>query len=233
MWQQGILLATASDHTPSQAQPRVFGALLATLLRADDVLQQRVDDAVEFTERHGFHMWRGFATCLRAGVERANGHHAAAVMSVKDGRAALEATGARFLSPMVSVIEARVLAAVGDQDRAWSVLRDAQRHQEATGERWMAAEVWRTIGDMHRLTLGGDAAAAESAYQSAVALAQEQGGKSWELRAASSLADLWIEQGEHQRAGELLRHVCGHYPSGLRTADLADAERLLAKAYSG
>lgn len=94
-------------HIPFQAQPKVFGALLATLSRAEDVYQQRVDEAVEFTERHGFHMWRGVAMCLRAEAELTNGHRALAVKSLRDGRAALEATGARFLSRLVSVVEAR------------------------------------------------------------------------------------------------------------------------------
>lgn len=226
MWQQGMRLANESDHTPSQAQPTVFGALLATLSRARDV-QQRVDDAVAFTEQHGFHMWRGFAMCLRAGVELTRGDHAAARKSVLDGRAALEATGTRFLSPMVLVIGARVLAALGDPDRALTLLSDAQRHQEATGERWMAAEVWRTIGDVHRRTPDGNLPAAESAFLRAVEVARSQGALSWELRATVSLADMWVEHGERQRAGEWLQRLSGHPALAVDTADMADARRLL------
>ena len=231
MWQQGMQVASASDHTPSQAQPKVFGALLATLSRAGGVLEQRIDEAVAFTEQHGFHMWRGFAMCLRAGAELAHGDLAAARTSVLDGRAALEATGTRFLSPLVSVIGARVLAALGEPDRALALLNEAQRHQDATGERWMAAEVWRSIGDVHRRTPDGNAEAAEAAFLRAVEVAHEQGALSWELRAAVSLADVWVERGERRRAGELLQRLCDQRALAVDTADMADARRMLAMTH--
>lgn len=102
----------------------------------------------------------------------------------------LLATGTRFLYPLVAVIESRALAAGGEWDRALGVLRDAQQHQDSTAEHWLACEVWRTMGDVQRMAPGGDPAIAEASYQHALELSRTQGARSWELRAASSLADL-------------------------------------------
>jgi class 3 adenylate cyclase/tetratricopeptide (TPR) repeat protein len=196
LWQAGMRLATDSDHTPSLAQPMVFGALLAMLARDERDLRQRVDEAVAFTERHGFQMWRGFAVSLRSAAELQGGDAAAALKSLRQGRTAIDATAARYLSPLVSLIEAQILAAAGDGDAAMTMLLDAQSQQDLTGERWMAAELWRSIGDLHRQSADSDTAAAKSAYQYAVDLARKQGAKSWELRAASSLASLRSDAGE-------------------------------------
>ena len=140
----------------------------------------------------------------------------------------LEATGTRFLRPLVAVIEARALAASGEWERALGVLRDAQQHQDATAERWLASEVWRTLGDIQRMAPGADSAVAEVAYQHALEVSRAQGARTLELRAASSLATVWLERGERQRAAALLVQVCQDFPSGVACADLVEARRLLA-----
>ncbi len=228
MWQQGMHLARAAEHTPSQAQPLVVGAMLAGLSGSQRDFAQCVGDAEAFTLEQKFQMWHGFATCLRAWVDLDRGDVAKALHGVTLGRAMLEATGTRFLHPLVAVIESRALAASGEWERALGVLRDAQRHQDATAERWLASEVWRTLGDIQRMAPGADPAAAEVAYQHALELSRAQGARTLELRAASSLAIVWLARGERQRAAALLEQVCQNLPPGSACADLADARRLLA-----
>ncbi len=227
LWHQGIQLARASSHTPSQAQPLVFGALLAGLSQWPDEFEQRTDEATAFTAQHGFQMWHGFATCLRAWVDLAHGKARQALDGVTLGRTMLQATGTRFLLPLVSIVEARTLAANGDLDRAQAVLREAQRHQDATAEQWLACEVWRILGDVQRLIPGIKTSVVEGAYQQALDLAQVQGARSWELRAATSLAALWLERGESSRAAALLQRVCSKPLSGAPCADMDEAQRLL------
>ena len=73
----------------------------------------------------------------------------------------------------------------------------------------------------------GPAAAAEADLCQALAITREQETPSLELRVATSLARLWAEQGERQKAYDLLAPVHGWFTEGFETADLKDAKALL------
>ena len=66
-----------------------------------------------------------------------------------------------------------------------------------------------------------------SYFQRALAVARQQQAKSWELRAAMSLARLWRDQGKPQQARELLAPVYGWFTEGFDTLDLKEAKALL------
>jgi predicted ATPase len=70
---------------------------------------------------------------------------------------------------------------------------------------------------------------AQAYFERALALAQQPQAKSWELRAAMSLARLWRSQGKVQQARELLAPVYGWFTEGFDTRDLKDAKALLDK----
>jgi predicted ATPase len=70
-------------------------------------------------------------------------------------------------------------------------------------------------------------AAAEDSYRRALAVARQQQAKSWELRAAMSLARLWRNQGKVQQARELLAPVYGWFTEGFETRDLRKVKALL------
>jgi predicted ATPase len=72
-----------------------------------------------------------------------------------------------------------------------------------------------------------DVAKAEAHFDRALAVAREQRAKSWELRAAMSLARLWRDQGKSQQARELLAPVYGWFTEGFDTLDLKKAKTLL------
>ena len=72
-----------------------------------------------------------------------------------------------------------------------------------------------------------DAAKAEAYFERALAIARQQQAKSWELRAAMSLARLWRDQGKVQQARELLAPVYGWFTEGFDTRDLKEAKALL------
>ena len=70
-------------------------------------------------------------------------------------------------------------------------------------------------------------AKAEAYFERALAVARQQQAKSWELRAAMSLARLWRDQGKVQQARELLAPVYGWFTEGFDTRDLKEAKALL------
>jgi predicted ATPase len=71
------------------------------------------------------------------------------------------------------------------------------------------------------------AAKAEAYFERALSVARQQQAKSWELRAAMSMARLWRDQGKPQQARELLAPVYGWFTEGFDTRDLKEAKALL------
>src|SRR4029077_20318331 len=98
---------------------------------------------------------------------------------------------------------------------------------ETTKERWCEAEVHRVAGEIALKSTDRDAAEAETYFERALAVARQQQAKSWELRAAMSLARLWRNQGKPQQARELLAPVYAWFTEGFDTRDLKEAKALL------
>ena len=98
---------------------------------------------------------------------------------------------------------------------------------ETTKERWCEAEVRRTAGELTLASPEPDVAKAEAYFERALVVARKQQAKSWELRAAMSMARLWRNQGRPQQARELLAPVHGWFTEGFDTLDLKEAKVLL------
>ena len=98
---------------------------------------------------------------------------------------------------------------------------------ETTKERWCEAELNRVAGEISLMSPVRNAVRAEAYFESALAVARMQQAKSWELRAAMSLARLWRSQGKVQQARELLAPVYGWFTEGFDTRDLKEAKALL------
>jgi predicted ATPase len=98
---------------------------------------------------------------------------------------------------------------------------------ETTKERWWEAEINRVAGEIALKSPQPDAAKAEASFERALSVARQQQAKSWELRAAMSLARLWQSQGKVQQARDLLAPVYGWFTEGFDTRDLKEAKALL------
>jgi len=113
----------------------------------------------------------------------------------------------------------------GQLEEGLALLDEALQIADRTGERWLTAELNRRRG---RLQLRqGYSAAAEELYCKALEIAEEQKAKSWELRAAVSLAQLHRDQDRRAEARDLLAPVYGWFTEGFDTPDLKDAKALL------
>jgi predicted ATPase len=94
-------------------------------------------------------------------------------------------------------------------------------------ERWFEAEANRTAGEIALKSPEPDAAKAEAYFEHALSIARQQQAKSWELRAAMSMARLWRDQGKRDEARNLLAPVYGWFTEGFDTRDLKEAKGLL------
>ena len=102
-------------------------------------------------------------------------------------------------------------------DDAWRCIGESMTTLETTKERWCEAEIYRIAGET--VIKSSDAAKAEPYLTRALAGARAQQAKSWELRAAMSLARLWRDQGRTQQARELLAPVYEWFTEGFDTQD--------------
>jgi predicted ATPase len=106
-------------------------------------------------------------------------------------------------------------------------LAEARRLAQETDNRWFLAETFHLTGDVSLAI--GNPATADASYHEAIAIAQQQSAKLWELRAATSLACLWRDQGKRAEAGGLLAPVYGWFTEGFATPVLQEAKALLAE----
>jgi predicted ATPase len=150
-------------------------------------------------------------------------------------RNAYEATGRNFLAPLDLAILGSTHAALGKFDDARRYVADAMNSIETNKEKWFEAEVNRVAGEIAVKSPAPHTAKAEGYFERALTVARQQQAKSWELRAAMSLARLWRDQGKVKQARELLGPVYGWFTEGFGTRDLKEAKALLEElaSYSG
>ena len=129
--------------------------------------------------------------------------------------------------PLALSCLATALVSSGDSGGALEAAREAVQLVGANGELCWEAEALRVLGEVKRTTGAADAAEVEADPRSAVDVARRQGAKSFELRAAMSLARLWAEQGKLAQARDLIAPVYGWFSEGFDTPDLKEARSLL------
>ncbi len=141
------------------------------------------------------------------------------------GLTAMRATGTVQNTPHALIWCAEAYAMLGRAGEGLNCLAEAGRMIEAAEERYHEAELHRLRGELLNAT--GDPSAAERNYHQALAVAQRQSAKVFELRAATSLARLWRDQGKRAEAHNLLAPIYSWFTEGLNTLVLAEAKALL------
>jgi predicted ATPase len=155
------------------------------------------------------------------------GKDAGAIQMITSGLAAYRSTGSTVYLPLYVSSLAGAYARLGQHDAAWDRIGEAMMAVETTREMLFEAEVHRTAGEIALMSLQSDIAKAQAYFERALVGARRQQAKSWELRAAMSMARLWRDQGKRQQAHDLLAPVYGWFTEGFDTLDLKDAKALL------
>jgi predicted ATPase len=155
------------------------------------------------------------------------GQGEAGLAAMRQGLTAELATGATLYQPYFLGLLAEAYGAGGHPDEGLHALAEALTVTDTTEARYYAAELYRLKGALLLRQAVPDAAQAEACFHQALAVARQQQAKSWELRAATSLARLWQSQGKPQDAYDVLAPVYGWFTEGFDTADLQEAKALL------
>ena len=212
-------------HPPSLAVTLAIALRLLSLAGDNAVLDERTEQLVAVTTEQGFPQMRAMGAIYRGWIKVKNGDVAVGISLLRSGSTAYRATGADAFMPYFIAFLARACEIAEEIGEALTLLDDALRIVERTGERWFEAELNRHKGQL--LLRQGHSEAAEELYRTALNIAREQEAKLWELRAVASLVRLRRDQGRRAEARELLASVYGWFTEGFDTVDLKDAKALL------
>ena len=150
-----------------------------------------------------------------------------AVPMISSSLTALQSTGSTNLMPLHLAHCGIAYAELHRFDDACRCIGEAMTAMATAKETWCGAEVNRIAGEIALMSPEPDAAKAEACFERALAVAPAQQAKSFELRAAMSMARLWRDQAKRDEARELLAPVYGWFTEGFDTRDLKEAKALL------
>ena len=190
---------------------------------------------LQICKEHGFSVWEAAATVMKGWVLAEQNRPEAAITMIREGIATWEKTRAEMLLPLFLALLAHAYQRAGQYNLALQTLDSALCVITRTGERNYAAELTRRKGELclilaektDKENTESTTAQAESYFQEALAIARQQDAKSWELRAALSLSELWRTQNRGKDAYDLLKPVYAWFAEGLDTNDLVRAKNLL------
>jgi class 3 adenylate cyclase/predicted ATPase len=214
-------------HAHTLAHVLGSGGMAAVFARDVATVHAYGTDCVAIASEHGFAHWAARGRILRGWADAQKGEATTAIARIRDGLGAAEATGAGVATPLYLTLLAEVLALAGKNEEGLATLDDALATAAVSGETGWDAEIHRLCGELTARLPYPDPAKAEDSFCTALAIAREQGTRGYELRAATSLARLWREQGRWGEARDLLAPLYGWFTEGFDTTDLKDAKRLL------
>ena len=228
--EQGLRRAHESTHALTLAFALIYASMLHQWLGRDQTAVEFAGDAVSISSDQGLTFWSAVAALHRGAVEARLRPSEGTLAAIEAALASWEATGARAPVSYFRFQHAAALARAGHTSRAMTALN--RGIAELGSERFFQAELYRLKGEVILQAAGELACAdsrdeAENFFMRALEESRRQKAKSFELRAAMSLANLWRQTGRTPQAARLLRDVYGWFTEGFESADLKRARELL------
>ncbi len=214
-------------HAASLMYALTNTSMTLSLHRSHTRATAQLDQVAAMAAEQGSVQWKVSGMGMRGSVLAQTGKAADAVQTITEAIGAWRRMGSTFFLPWWTSHLAWAFAELGKVDDAWRCIDDAMATIETTKERWFEAEARHIAGEIALMSPPPDAAKAEKYFEGALAVARAQQAKSWELRAAMSMARLWRDQGKQDGARELLAPVYGWFTEGFDTLDLKEAKALL------
>jgi predicted ATPase len=208
--------------------------------------QEHAEMAIALSREQGFTFLLAGGTFLRGWALAVQGRAEEGITQMRQGLAAVLATGVEVRLPYNLALLAEAYERVGQVEEGLAVLAEALAMVRKIGQDVSEAELYRLKGQLtlqqqckvqsaeckvpstQHLTPSTHAEAeAEACFLKAIEIAQKQQAKSLELRAAMSLSRLWQQQGKKQEARQMLAEIYGWFTEGFDISDLKEAKALL------
>jgi predicted ATPase len=228
--QARLLSATAFRYCiefnhATRAHVHVYGAQLAVLLRDTTATRDYARAVIAMADEHGLKGFHAHATILLGwALGQADGV-ADAIPLVQQGLARFDTMAPGIRLYYVGIL-AELHARLGEHSTSLRLIEGAHRQMDQTENHLLHAELCRIEGEVCRQT-GAPDGEVETCFARAIDWAKRQQARSFELRAAMSLARLWRDQGRHRDACDLVRPIYEWFTEGFDTADLKETKALL------
>ncbi|MBI3304256.1 MAG: AAA family ATPase [Deltaproteobacteria bacterium] len=232
---ESLRLAQELSHPWSLAVALGSAFCLHQFRREVQAVQERAEAMITLCSEEGFPTWLAAGTLWRGWVLAEQGQAEEGIAQMRQGIAAIRATGAELARPYNLALLAEAYGKVGQAEEGLTLLAEALDLVHKTGERNYEAELYRLKGELtlaqSRVQRLGSRVQkeAEECFRQAIDIARRQSAKSWELRAVISLSRLWQKQGKKAEARQMLAEIYGWFTEGFDTADLKEAKALLEK----
>jgi predicted ATPase len=226
---EAVTLAQQMAHPFSLCFALNVAAWFHQFCREVHAAQEYAEVAISLATEKGFPVLRERGIVVHGWALAQQGQAKEGIEQITQGLIAHRATGAAILRPCFLSFIAEAYGTLGQSEAGLTVLTEALTLAlaETTGEPWYAPELYRLKGELLLQQSSDNQVEAEVCFHKAIDIARSQQAKSFELRAATSLARLWQQQGKRQEAHDLLAPVYNWFTEGFDTADLQEAKALL------
>ena len=238
--QEALRLAQEVGHPPSLAHALNWVAFLHQFRREPEVVREHTDTLISLAAEQGLGLFSVLGSVLHGWALALTGAPQDGLSQLQGGFHRIQAIGVEGFYGFFKSLMAEVYVQAGQRTQGLEELDSGLAYTEKIGDRFWEAELYRLKGE---LTLQSKSAGqkpvvseaegakveeeAQACFSKAIEIAQKQEAKSLELRAATSLARLWQQQGKKAEAHELLAPVYNWFTEGFDTADLQEAKVLL------
>jgi predicted ATPase len=230
---RALSLAQQRAHPFSLARTLHYDALLCQLRRDAPAARDQADAETTVATAQSFALARATGLIMRGWAIAVQERSTEGLVQIRQGLDTYRSTGAECQRPHYLTLLAEASGLLGQPEGGLTALEEAMTLIEKTSERYYEAELHRQRGELLLLHAegGGQNAelTAEESFQQALDVSRQQQARSFELRAAMSLARLWQRQGKRQEAYNLLAPIYGWFTEGFDTMDLQEAGALLAE----
>ena len=190
--------------------------------------QDQALQLLQLAEEQQFPFWIGLANCYHGWASISLGALQAGMASSQQGLLVWRKAGTRLMLSKLLGGLADALGNAGEVPLALDLVEKALSFAKRLGEHESQSELYRIRGTLLLSQVAHNhSTQAEDSFNQALNIAREHGAKLWELRAATSLSQLWCDQGQYERAYQLLHPVYTWFSEGLDIVDLRQAKKQL------
>jgi DNA-binding winged helix-turn-helix (wHTH) protein/tetratricopeptide (TPR) repeat protein len=235
--EHGVELATKRGDHFAAAQCLAYLTVVHIFRGELELVEARAETCKKLCVEHGFRLFHTSVMMALGSVRVERGDAATGIALMREGWESRLALRAMLNAGFWGALIANAYARAGRYEEALEMLDQAFILTRERGERWWEPELHRLLGEFHLQAIDGAAprvaqlygarGTPEAAVARALELARQMGAKSLELRAATTLARLWDEQGKGDAARQLLGRVYDSFTEGRDTKDSREARRQL------
>jgi predicted ATPase len=240
---EAVALAAGLSQPFSLTYALGFDAVFHMLRREGQLARERAEEAITLSTEQGFPYWLASGTIRRGEALILQGQGEEGITQLCQGLAAYRAMGAEWRTSSLALL-AEAHGKGGQVEQGLTLLAEALALVDKTGERVSEAELYRVKGQLTlqrfqvsgfkfqvqespKSEVRGPESEVEECFLKAIEIARRQQAKSLELRATTSLARLWQQQGKQQEAHQMLSDIYHWFTEGFDTRDLQEAKALL------